>query len=671
MSSNGSVREPSEHAEISSVDRDELHTDGNALFADAGEAATPAAQPSSAFAGDAYDEHHDHRASAGHSVNAHIPASATAAPPVRQLTAEEAVEARIAAARLRMSEARGARSASGGSASGTSVPAPFYVGDARPLTPRTGAAAPRPKVLKAYGYPAAPPPGAAPAAAAAAAETAPHPASSAEPEPETAATAAAAAAAAAETHSAVEAERSASAAASEAEAEAAAALRARNRALEAENDVLRVRQSEATAAVLSAQHRHEANLVKLRDKQARQGQLLQDKDARIAELTASAAALGDAAQAGKVSEEQLKALQQKLQRKDTMLAEMRLALDRYAADKRKADAASEDKRAQHAKVLQRIDAGRRKHSRSKPLDGDAEVEAILADVDLSALPEVSAEAVYRLVGVVASCRAEVSRLRVVRTSSPAAGAFSRMSAAESGGGAPLRTSSPIAVRRGGSPMRTTPRELEKEGPKGEAAWQLWADKKKRQAAAAAAAGSVPDHATPWRGGGLNRRPAQRAPSPLTRGRVVPGQEAPQQQQQQQQPPLQSHSQSLPAQQAQPQQQHRAVPHVSYKMTPAADTPQDKVLPTPQDAPPLTPGTVEEPPPPPQQQQQQPSEQHTVEGAEEAQQQASEEGEADHIDMDAGEPRVQARAHQYTAPPPGLLALVSSSRRVQQHVACED
>eukprot|EP00659_Diplonema_papillatum_P007873 gene7873-12094_t len=308
-----------------------------------------------------------------------------------------------------------------------------------------------------------------------------------------------------------------------------AALRAANSMLQAQVEALKKKQSEAAAAVLAAQHRHEANLVKIRDKQAKQGAQLQEKQRQIAGLEAAleaAQAVGRRTEAG---EEQRRALAEKLQKKDQMIAELRLSLDKTTAEKKRVEARNDARANHYAELLAKLDA------KTRPKEPDSEVEALLNAIDLESLPETARRGVEKVFLLALTTKAEIRRLRVhlaARSNSPSANPAASP-ASLSATLPPQRNQSPFSqslresrpLSRAISANNTTPRSgspgvshslasrfVIKEAPKGEEAWRLWNEKKRMEKAEQAKLTAEPKHPGPWRGGGIPKRPV-RAPSP--------------------------------------------------------------------------------------------------------------------------------------------------------------
>eukprot|EP01064_Diplonema_japonicum_P032052 TRINITY_DN5945_c0_g1_i1.p1 TRINITY_DN5945_c0_g1~~TRINITY_DN5945_c0_g1_i1.p1 ORF type:complete len:497 (+),score=155.82 TRINITY_DN5945_c0_g1_i1:511-2001(+) len=301
------------------------------------------------------------------------------------------------------------------------------------------------------------------------------------------------------------------------------ALKARNTALQTQVESLRLSQGEATAAVLAAQHRHEANLVKLREKQAKQAATLNEKDQKLAQLMAQVEDLKHSNRQHDVNEVTQRNMAVKLREKESMIAKMRLVLEKQANEKKTMESYQNEKTRQFKELLAKVDAA----ARQQKSPSDQEVEAILSEVTLETLPPEAIKCVDRLTTLVFQTKAEVKRLRVqlaARSNSPSApdrtGSPATRERRVERMGVPSRTSSPAQSQ----PTRPNSRIIVREAPKGEEAWKMWNEKKKRGTTTSDHPAPV-QHGMPWKGGGLAKRPT-RAPSPSAPGSKVSQAERP-------------------------------------------------------------------------------------------------------------------------------------------------
>eukprot|EP01060_Flectonema_neradi_P025706 TRINITY_DN3450_c0_g2_i2.p1 TRINITY_DN3450_c0_g2~~TRINITY_DN3450_c0_g2_i2.p1 ORF type:complete len:480 (+),score=127.72 TRINITY_DN3450_c0_g2_i2:48-1442(+) len=290
-------------------------------------------------------------------------------------------------------------------------------------------------------------------------------------------------------------------------------LRQLNMKFEAENEALKKKQEEATTVVMAVQHRHEANLVRLREKQAKQAAAISDRDKKIAEMQQTIDRLTSSTKSAEGAEEAYRGALEKLKKKDKMIAEMRLTIEKQTAAKRKLEDEQAGKAKQYKQVLTRV--GNNRNSQ------DQELEAILSTVDLDNQKDDGRQCIEKLIAVVTQSKGEIQRLRLhaARTSSP--GAITRTARTASPATTTNRTNSPSTIRR-----------KESKDPD---AWKTWMLKKKGQAAAAAAATPSPvtqsdGQKGAWRPGGVSKIPSQKSvvhqqekmvPSPQTVPDVTP------------------------------------------------------------------------------------------------------------------------------------------------------
>ena len=271
-------------------------------------------------------------------------------------------------------------------------------------------------------------------------------------------------------------------------------LRLHNSVLESENDALKKKQDEATTVVMAVQHRHEANLIRLREKQAKQAAAISERDKKIHDMQQTIEKLTISNKSAEGAEEAYRGAVEKLKKKDKMIAEMRLTIDKQVSSKKKLEDEQAGKAKQYKQILTRVGGTRSTQ--------DQELEAILSTIDMDAQRDDGKVCIEKLVAVITQAKSEIQRLRVhaARTNSPGAAVRN------------ARTASPAVVRT------NSPSGLRKKDSKDSDAWKTWMMKKKGQAAASAAATTPAiqhtdfhqKSASPaWRPGGLAKTPSQK------------------------------------------------------------------------------------------------------------------------------------------------------------------
>eukprot|EP01063_Lacrimia_lanifica_P022567 TRINITY_DN3010_c0_g1_i1.p1 TRINITY_DN3010_c0_g1~~TRINITY_DN3010_c0_g1_i1.p1 ORF type:complete len:651 (+),score=242.60 TRINITY_DN3010_c0_g1_i1:61-2013(+) len=306
-------------------------------------------------------------------------------------------------------------------------------------------------------------------------------------------------------------------------------------ALRDEVAALKQQQAEAANAVIAAQTRHEEAWVKANERQEAQAKQLAAKDASIEKLKGDVAAAKAAAAAAKALEDSQKISVAKLNKKDKMIAEMRVALDKQQLERRRLEAQQAKQQKQYNETLAKAEQHAKSAKSSENVEKqqqqqqqDPEIEAILAQVDQEGLPAEGRECIARLVGLVLCGRHDVrrARLQYAKEKAAAAGIGAGEGMMRHGGGSrtnspaasrgvhpPSRTSSPHIRRVGNSPARPAPGDAEEK--KGES-WQSWAERKRRlnHESGVRPDKAAPANTVPWRGGGNNRKPpAPRTASP--------------------------------------------------------------------------------------------------------------------------------------------------------------